>query len=409
MTFFEKIVLEKLSQYNGSLFNFLNLFKGLYIGEIYNILLDIKNQKIKTIEQSKFKSSEFIKEFQLPFDLLEYKTMLHEINYFPVPHILDSDWRFTRNSSFRLLEKIKEYSKKTTDNFIMIGAPSIFSLLENRIDANFAKLLIDQNYIYSGNIRKNNIICNDIGSFELYDFTDIILCDPPWYLPAIKNFIKKSFMMMRFNSFLFIALPPVEVRETIEEEYKEIDSFSKNLGLELISEDDSTIEYVSPPFEVNSLLSLGITHFPINWRKGKLRIYKKNNNIINKMENSNIIYPDKWYDVTINNVRIKTRIIKNESYKPLKCIISSIVKNDIFPTVSMRTGKQNEVDIWTSGNRVYKCSNNQDFISICKSISQSGIDNFRSILNDDNMDVIMLLNDLVSKENEEYADVWSKL
>ena len=406
MTFFEKIVLDKLSQCNGSLFNFLNLFKGLYLGEIYNILLDIENQKIKTNEHIKIKSSEFIKEFQLPFNSLEYKTILHEINYFPVPHILDSDWRFTRKSSLQLLDKIKEYSKKSTDNFIMIGAPSIFSLLDKKVDFNFAKLLIDQNYIYNGNIRKNNIICNDIGSFELYNFADIILCDPPWYLPAIKNFIKKSFSMMRYKGHLIIALPPSEVRETIEKEYKEIDFFSDSLGLELIGEYDNIIEYVSPPFETNSLLSIGVTHFPINWRKGNLRIYRKKIDNTNKVEKDDGIYSDIWHDITIKNVRFKTRIIDGESNETTGCVISSIIKNDIFPTVSMRTGKQNEVDIWTSGNRVYKCSNTKKFISICNDISKINNDYSNFILKDDDMAVIMFINDIILKENEEYADVW---
>jgi hypothetical protein len=417
MNFFETIVLDKLNNANGGVSDFFDLFNGIYLGEIYNVLKDITDRSIIINEGLFAKAKYFYNEFQLPcFSREKYKNVLHDINYFPVPHILDSDWRFSKETALHLLEIIRSYSQTDTDNFIMIGAPSIFSLLEEKADFNFAKLLIDQNFIYNGNIRKNNIICNDISSFELYNFADIVLCDPPWYLPAIKNFVNKAHAMMRCNAYLILALPPSEVRDTIKDEYKEIDLFTKKLGFELICQHEDVIRYVSPPFEVNSLLSIGIQNFPIFWRKGVLQIYQKKVSQILKQK-SFIPFPEIWYDLTIQNVRFKIRIKENnnlQNEKDMKYIsISPIVHNNIYPTVSMRGSLKDRVDIWTSGNRIYNCNNTLLFKFLCNKIIKLGFENYNYDNSEQEADnvkhAINLIKNIVQEENKEYADVWGPL
>ena len=116
---------------------------GMYIKEIYMALLSYieSKQKNKPIAES------IINQLLQPFDIANYEIIINRSKYLPIPHILDSDWRFTLESSNILSQIINEYSPEQ-GNLVMIGTPSLFLMLNSRSDDfHYNTMLIEKNNI----------------------------------------------------------------------------------------------------------------------------------------------------------------------------------------------------------------------------------------------------------------------
>ena len=60
-----------------------------------------------------------------------------------------------------------------------------------------------------------------------------------------------------------------------------------------------------------------------------------------------------WVEVSIDGVRIRVRQRDGEGFANPQ--LKKLVTDDVLPTVSRRDSRRQQVDIWTSGNRVYRC------------------------------------------------------
>ena len=375
---------------------------GMYIKEIYMALLSYieSKQKNKPIAES------IINQLLQPFDIANYEIIINRSKYLPIPHILDSDWRFTLESSNILSQIINKYSPEQ-GNLVMIGTPSLFLMLNSRSDDfHYNTMLIEKNNIKYYQDVGSNIITNDVSKFSLEDYADIIVCDPPWYFETIKMFIQSAQRMLRKNTHLILVVPPEGVREGIRDEYQQIINLAEELGFSFCSMYEEIVTYVSPPFEMKALETMGITSYPIDWRKGSVMVFRKIENKSVAHIVSNLVKKDAWEEATISNVRFKVKLEKTNQEE----IIKHIVKNDIYPTVSMRNKLCKNVNVWTSGNRVFACKNTYLFFMVLDQLSKLGLtDKYLSeIVGDDQEkeEYYKLIVEVVKLERKEYARLW---
>jgi len=396
MIFFDKIVLENL-QKNFAPQNFLSAFDGTYLYEIKKTLDKIQNNEIQSNSITKAYVSKILAEIQRPFDRENYFKQVKDFHYTPVPHILDSDWRFTREAAFSIAEMLESQTSEK-QKLALLGIPSISIALEEK------KSLIDRT-LYEKNplsLVNSNIVQGDINQIQSNEQFNIVACDSPWYPVATKNFMVAAQKIMKKCAKLFIVVPPYGVREGMNDEYDDIINFGYSIGLDLKDIQNHKVDYFTPPFEINSLLSVGITNFSLNWRKGNLMVFEKSKDVkinIQGAQNKN----DQWAELYLGKIRIK---IKRNTETHIPMNIENLVEGDIYPTVSMRTTLKDDVDIWTSGNRIFKCSNTSRFKEILSAmIARIDLQSLNASKTEIQT-VFDLINGIEKKENQEYAEAW---
>jgi hypothetical protein len=119
--------------------------------------------------------------------------------------------------------------------------------------------------------------------------------------------------------------------------------------------------------------------------------------------------PNDWEDFSIKNIRFK---VKNEETNQEENI-THLCLNDIYPSVSMRLEIKNQANVWTSGNRIFKCKNPRLFATVLKEIDAFGFDNRQDVVKKHNgieekevSDYVFLIKDIVDQEMEEYGYLW---
>lgn len=253
-------------------------------------------------------------------------------------------------------------------------------------------------------LRFQNKVVSDIMNYTTEQKFDAIICDPPWYKDAYLNFIFKFGKLSNINAFLFVIFPPLGVRASIERERLDIINFANMVGFELVEEDVETINYISSPFEINSILDNEITNFPIDWRYGNLLIFRYVQNGTINFDYFNKNEENRWQEYTINNIRIK--LLPSQTCST-KNVFEKIYDSDILPTVSMRNDKLNLVNFWTSGNRVFKC-NNTKLVSEILNLRSKESYQFCLKKYKNNKEIVDFIENIVSLEYKEYGKYWDK-
>jgi len=410
MEFFEKTVVSALDEGVSSISDLIDAADGAFILEIYNVLKKIVTESCDSDNNKDISiAKKILKEFTNKFNTVEYKKQTERINYLPIPHILDSDWRFTSQTTKYLGEYVKKLLKPQS-NLILIGVPSLFLLLnENKTLIDSATLLIERNNIARNFTGNPNIICGDVRNVRLYNCSDAILCDPPWYIEATKYFLDSAQAMLKKDGVLLMIVPPKGVRPSVEEEYKQLIEYAAERKLNFSKILNNSLNYVTPPFEINTLKNEGITSFPLDWRKGSIMIFTKEQDTALSSELPTENKQTEWLDSEIQNIRFKVRdYVDPDQKKP----IDHLCKNDIYPTVSMRLELKNNVNIWTSGNRVYRCKTPVLFRMTLAMVHTHGFSRSKiySVLNEteETKAYLDLIEKIVKIEEKEYGRFWSK-
>ncbi len=260
-----------------------------------------------------------------------------------------------------------------------------------------------------------NVIVVDSDVSKLKDYSvqaDIIIMDPPWYLECYKLFMNIAYLISNPNAIVLSVMPPITTRPTVKDEYEKLEEYLKKLvqhcannseystcylhqscvvvsqqchriasflrlvlsqisgtvfhcylgnavlGIYIIEYKSNVIEYQMPPFERNTLRINGIVNIPDNWRTGDLLIAIKKLQIADQRLLIHQINNDRmWWEFDCGTVRIKYCIPDELKITSGFIELRSVYEGDIYPSVSRRFKGNIEINVWTSGNRVYICNN----------------------------------------------------
>lgn len=288
----------------------------------------------------------------------------------PIPHQIDYDWRFSENGKRYFMRFIsnKLLIKSTSTRIAFIGSPTLFRYYCDNFIGNIEIYLIDFNaerHIASSTLPSNAHVVNCNLNYDL-DIelevdkiqAEIIIIDPPWYPEYYKKFFEISNIVGCSQCTVIGVFPPLLTRESILAERNEIDLYVKELGFDRLQYKPLCIEYYTPPFERNVLHINNIFNYSMCWRKGDFFFTQRNNRVINNINSSNIIVRNGgWVEKSIGIVRFKLRQSVISENGNFSIRLDSLYKNDIYPSVSRRFTGHEKINVWTSGNRVFYCSN----------------------------------------------------
>ena len=105
-----------------------------------------------------------------------------------------------------------------------------------------------------------------------------------------------------------------------------------------------------------------------NWRRGDLLIFERTGDSLPGPMNP-IAHSAEWVQVDISGATIWVRSKDQPGFIDPR--LEPLVPGDILPTVSRRDGRREAADVWTAGNRIYRCDGSHILSIILHAISVS--------------------------------------
>lgn len=286
----------------------------------------------------------------------------------PAPHPLDYDWRFTKEAG----SEIVDVAHSLGERLVCIGAPSVFSVATQRRMFDDATL-IDRNRAivnHFGNPSPTVILC-DVLTDQLPQLrADVIVTDPPWYHEHFRAFLWAASEICGVGGYVLLSLPMKGTRPGVLEERGRIFDWAARLGFNIYELDEGGLYYETPPFEKNALLAAGVALQGGAWRRGTLCVLRK-------MSDLNVERPlfipsihDSWDEASLFGTRFFFRQGVRIGFDDPSLI--PLVSGSILPSVSRTHPLRPHVDVWTSGNRVFRCRSPRLVKSIADTLAIDG-------------------------------------
>lgn len=288
---------------------------------------------------------------------------------FEKPHPLDFEWRNSTGSLdylINVIEKINGVNDKT----LFLGFPTLFAAACIKSIPQKVTLVERNRSIINGltslNVDKERFQIHEADIFNvapaLIGKYYSVIMDPPWYSPHFYQFIWLAAQCVEVGGIIGISIPAINTRPNIDKERIKWFSFCQKHGLCLENLYAQKLHYAMPFFEFNAFRAAGVNDILPFWRKGDLALFRKIHT--NKHERPKLDEKQsEWVERVIDTVRIRVKVEKRVKQKSdLK--ISHLIKGDILPSVSTRDKRRDSVNIWTSGNRIFKVNDTKKFIQL---------------------------------------------
>ena len=294
-----------------------------------------------------------------------------EVPGLPTANPLASDWRFTRDTAGDLLERVID-STGPTQTIALLGAPSVYKLAAMR-EAPRKFILIDQNRslaLHDSLSPPGNTFCpwdlrkdtNDLPPVQ------VVLADPPWYEDEALAFLRASARICADQGIVMLGSAPDGVRPGIREERERVIAGAAELGLMFLDIQRLALSYATPFFEHNALRAAGFAHVAPNWRRGDLLIFKRTGDCLPGPVNLTASIAE-WVQADVRGATIWVRPGGQSTF--VDPTLAPLVPGDILPAVSRRDGRREAADVWTAGNRIYRCDGSRILSMILHAIGVS--------------------------------------
>ena len=294
-----------------------------------------------------------------------------EVPGLPTPNPLAFDWRYTKDTAGELLERVVALTDPT-QTVALLGSPSVYKMAEIRVaprqfvslDQN-GSLPIDGSPSLMGNIFRRCDMQRD--AIDLPP-VQAVLADPPWYEDETLAFLRTAARICASQGKVLLSSAPDGVRPGIREERERIISGAAESGLRFLGIERLALFYATPFFERNALRADGFAHVARDWRRGDLLIFERTGESPPDTVNA-IMRGAQWEQADISGATIWVRTKNHPGFADPRLV--PLVPGDILPTVSRRDGRREAADVWTAGNRIYRCDGSHILSIILHAISVS--------------------------------------
>ncbi len=282
----------------------------------------------------------------------ESQSTLNPANSFADPHLADYDWRYSAKAREEITKRLRQFIECNSE-IAFFGAPTLFlSLYRKKLHLTLfdssSSILAD---LESSGVSNGLVHHNLFDSLpEFSDKFDVIVADPPWYMPFHKAFILRSSEFLKELGLLMLSVPPWLTRPDAVADRSEIVTFAAKAGFNLSEVAPGVLLYECPKFEKIALAMQGVRCG--NWRLGDLFIFRKIRQAIPSLK---VSYPKdepRWDEYRLGNIKIKIRQQAHIDSGKLKIKYVSDC-GPFLATVSRRYPLKSRIDLWTSNNVAY--------------------------------------------------------
>lgn len=286
----------------------------------------------------------------------------------PLPHPLDFEWRFSKETSRALLEHAHDLMGANGE-CLLFGTPGV-ALECLDVDRGGISFIGENNVVThrlmrlreaTGHTLDIRLCTNGLKA----DAVDVIVIDPPWYLDFVRPMLSAAAASCRLGGYLLVSLPPEGARSNGAAERERTLRFVRRLGLSVEATYPSALAYATPFFEANALAVQGI-RVPHDWRRGDLVLMRKTG-VAARSFLVESVRRERWVEVEIDRMRLFVR--RGGSVDGETGRLHSIVAGDILNAVSRRDLVRKRASVWTSGNRIFAADNGDAVIDAALSLS----------------------------------------
>ena len=294
-----------------------------------------------------------------------------EVPGLPTPNPLAFDWRYTRDTASELLERVVA-STDPTQTVGLLGSPSVYKMAAIReaprqfilLDQNGSLPIDDSQSLVGSQFRRCDMQHDEIDLPRV----QAVLADPPWYEYETLAFLRTAARICADQGKVLLSTAPDGVRPGIQEERERIIAGAAESGLRFLGAERRVLSYATPFFEYNALRAAGFTHVAPNWRRGDLLIFERTGDSLSGPMKP-IAHSAEWVQADIRGAAIWVRSNDQPGFADPRLV--PLVPGDILPTVSRRDGRREAADVWTAGNRIYRCDGSHILSIILHAISGS--------------------------------------
>lgn len=271
----------------------------------------------------------------------------------PEPHQANYEWRFTPTTAQQLFKKATVALPRQA-RLCYLGTPTVY-LAAMTAYPHYEHLLIDTAVPIIEFARKlagAQVLAHDLaeGLPPVNGGFHAVFMDPPWYPEHYPAFIKAASHLLIPGGNAYMSLFPLFVRPSAPGERARIVQQAAGANLALLGLEAASLTYSTPPFE-EATLSLCDLHGYDEWRTADLLVFTK---IDHNTPSPAPPAPRLWKEWTIGTHVIKIR--QREHYASTQ-LLEQLPGGSVLPTVSRTHPELDDVDVWTSRNRVFRTSN----------------------------------------------------
>lgn len=294
----------------------------------------------------------------------------NEVPGLPTPHPLSSDWRFTRKTAADLLNLVFHRAGEQ-GGVALLGTPSVYFLAAiDSVPGRFH--LLDDNNSLAGKLPQtadgSDFSCCDVKR-DRVDIPPVqaVLADPPWYMEDVLGFLRTAARVCSHGGTVFLGFASEGTRPDIAAERDIIVGKACEMGLRFVGLEPLTVSYATPFFEHNALRAADFKHIPATWRHGDLLEFRKDGDVRFLGKDLNSV-PCSWMGAWVGGIEIRVRRVAQKDFADPR--LDPLVDGNILPSVSRRDPVGKTADVWTTGNRVYRCEGKGTLLSILRALDE---------------------------------------
>lgn len=246
-------------------------------------------------------------------------------------------------------------------NILLAGAPTIAALIPGSTlveSSPWAHLRLDLD-----SAKHVRIDFEDYWTQESYDF---VAFDPPWYHPALTNWINNAAYFTQRGSRITFPLFGEGTRPSAADERRKILEFCKSIGSPHVERD--LVVYDTPRFELEALEAAGI-HLRGQWRRSDLVTLT-----VETPPNSlkSIKEPMLWDEIRIGSQlhSVKRTPVQRPPGNDGQMILPIPgVPNWTLDSVSRRDSRWEFINLWSSDNRVGHTPDPSGFLGMLRDVA----------------------------------------
>lgn len=283
----------------------------------------------------------------------------------PTPHPLDFDWRFCARTSAMLLDEARA-RMGPQERVFLLGVPSLLVAAEHHpLDGHVH--LLDRNPAlprYLGGDRFTG--CDVLNDPLPRSAARVVVADPPWYPDLLRAFAWAAHALLVEGGTLLLCFPSDDARPDIASEREAFFRWTDALGFTLREYRPAALTYDTPPFERNAHRAAALKAVPPTWRRGDLAVLVRHG--AHALSRPQADWPEaSWHEHILDGIRWRIRPGRGLPFAIPT--LTTLVDDDILPTVSRRDPRRASADVWTSGNRIFACTQGDELATVLLALS----------------------------------------
>jgi hypothetical protein len=259
----------------------------------------------------------------------------------PLPHQLDSEFRFDEQTASRLAEALVA-ATRDGDEILLVGTPTVAMALAVRPVDRRVRFVGPDDCVtaaVAAAFGPDRLALGECGVRS----AAAALIDPPWYVRPVQTMLGICARGCSAGAPVWMVLPPVGTKADAAHDRQAFIGIARRLGLRAMSATGTAL-YRTPLFELAAMERQGIARLG-SWRRGDIIEL-----VVHEASTPLGDLPDREAcELTVGGVRL--RLAPAAGVPPP--LLTPIADGEVYPSVSVRAPGRASANLWTSGNRAF--------------------------------------------------------